>query len=153
MHHLLISQAVNSDGRHVDHLPQHIHRVDPGEPVGQRVHFTELFDQLLQRVIGNARCILIHVQAGVFQGGLGQVAIQCGIVLQVLLLLATFHFVQWRLGNIDITALNQLRHLAEKERQQQGANVGAVHIGIGHDDDVVVAQFVDIELSAADATA
>src|SRR3546814_4451081 len=41
----------------------------------------------------------------------------------------------------------------EEEGEQQGADVAAVHIGVGHDDDLVVAQLVDVELVAADAGA
>jgi hypothetical protein len=41
-----------------------------------------------------------------------------------------------------VPALDQLRHLPEEEGQQQRADMGAVHVGIGHDDDLVVAQLV-----------
>src|SRR3546814_9375603 len=37
--------------------------------------------------------------------------------------------------------------------QQQGADVGAVDVGVGHDDDAVVAQLVRVVLVAADAGA
>jgi hypothetical protein len=52
-----------------------------------------------------------------------------------------------------VAALDQLRHLAVEERQQQRADVAAVDVGVGHDDDAVVAQLVDVELFAADAAA
>src|SRR5690625_7797992 len=52
-----------------------------------------------------------------------------------------------------MTALDQLPHLAEEEGEQQGANVGTVHIRIRHDDDAVVAQLFNVELRLADATA
>ena len=50
------------------------------------------------------------------------------------------------------------RHLAEEERQQQRADMRAVHVGVRHDDDAVVAQLADVEaallrLAAADAGA
>ena len=41
---------------------------------------------------------------------------------------------------------DQFRHETVQERQHQGINVSAVDIGIGHDDDLVVAQFGDIEI-------
>ena len=44
-------------------------------------------------------------------------------------------------------------HLAEEERQQQSADMRAVDVGVGHDDDLVIAQLVDIEVVAADAGA
>ena len=45
-----------------------------------------------------------------------------------------------------MSLLNQLRHEAVQERQHQCVDVRAVDIGIGHDDDLVVAQFGDIEI-------
>ena len=45
------------------------------------------------------------------------------------------------------------RHLAVEEGQQQGADMGAVDIGVGHDDDLVIAQLVGVELLAPDAGA
>ena len=39
-------------------------------------------------------------------------------------------------------------HIAEEEGQQKRADVGAVHIGIRHDDDLVVAELVDVEILA-----
>ena len=55
-------------------------------------------------------------------------------------------------------ALDQLRHLAVEERQQQRAYVAAVHVGVRHDDDAVVTQLGHVEaalfrLAAADAGA
>ena len=57
--------------------------------------------------------------------------------------------VERRLGNVDVTTLNQLRHLAEEEGQQQGSNVGAVHVRVSHDDDAVVAELVWVEVVGA----
>ena len=57
-------------------------------------------------------------------------------VLEVLLVLAVLHLVQRGLGDVDVAALHQLRHLAVEEGQQQGADVSAVHVGVG----VVAAQ-------------
>ncbi len=50
-------------------------------------------------------------------------------------------------------ALDQFRHLAVEEGEQQRADVGAVHVGVGHHDDLVIAQLADIEFLAADAGA
>ena len=41
--------------------------------------------------------------------------------------------------------LNQLRHKAEEQGQQQRGDVLAVHVGIGHQHDLVVPQLLDIE--------
>ena len=52
-----------------------------------------------------------------------------------------------------LPALDQLLHVAEEEREQQRADVRAVHVGVGHDDDLVVAQLGDVEIVQADAGA
>ena len=41
---------------------------------------------------------------------------------------------------------NQRFHIPVEERQQQGGDMGAVHIGIGHDNDFSVPRFADIEI-------
>jgi len=43
--------------------------------------------------------------------------------------------------------------MAIEKRQQQGADMGPVDIGVGHDDDLVVADLFDIEIFASDAGA
>ena len=48
-------------------------------------------------------------------------------------------------GQVDATEFNQGCHVAEEEGQQQGDDVLAVHVGIGHEDDLVVAELIDIE--------
>ena len=45
-------------------------------------------------------------------------------------------------GGVDIALLDQGPHKAEEEGEQQGADVGAVHVGIGHDDHLVIAQLI-----------
>src|SRR5690606_14731749 len=58
-----------------------------------------------------------------------------------------------RLGDVDVATLDQLGQLAEEEGQQQGTDVRTVNVSIGHDDDVVITQLVDVVLFAANATA
>src|SRR5690625_389838 len=70
-----------------------------------------------------------------------------------MLLVAAFDLMQRRLRDMDVAALDQLRHLPIKEGQQQGADVRTVHVGVGHDDDSVVTQLVRIELVLSYATA
>jgi hypothetical protein len=48
--------------------------------------------------------------------------------------------VERRQGREEVAVFDQLRHLAEEEGHQQRGNVRAVDIGIGHDDDALVAQ-------------
>ena len=48
--------------------------------------------------------------------------------------------------------MHQVVHLAVEERQQQRADVRAVHVGVGHDDDFAVAAFGEVHF-VADARA
>ena len=68
------------------------------------------------------------------------------IVLDVLLRLALLDRIQRRLRNVHVAALDQFLHVAEEERQQQRADVRAVHVGVGHQDDLAVAQLRRIEV-------
>jgi hypothetical protein len=75
------------------------------------------------------------------------------IVLQITLGLAVLDLVERRLGDIHVAALDQFGHLAIEQRQQQGTDVRAVHVRVGHDDDAVITQFFDLEFVLADAGA
>src|SRR5262249_7925953 len=74
-------------------------------------------------------------------------------VLEVLLGLAARDLVERRLRNEEMAAVDQARHLPVEERQQQRSDMGAVDVGVGHDDDLVVAQLFGIELVAPDTGA
>ena len=45
-----------------------------------------------------------------------------------------------------MSLLNQLRHEAVQKGQHQRRNMCTVDIGIGHDDDLVVAELADIKI-------
>ena len=75
------------------------------------------------------------------------------VVLDVLLEAPLLDLVKRRLRNIHMIALDELGHVAEEEGEQQRANVGAVHIGVGHQDDLAVADLGRIEILLADAAA
>jgi hypothetical protein len=60
--------------------------------------------------------------------------------------------VKRRAGQIQMALVDHRPHLGEEEGHQQAGDMGAVDIGVGHDDDLVIAQVVDVELGAhADA--
>ena len=73
------------------------------------------------------------------------------LVVNVLRFLALLNQVERRLGNVDIAVLHQLRHLAIKKGEQEGADVRAVHVRVGHDDDLAIAELGEIEIVFADA--
>ena len=68
------------------------------------------------------------------------------VVLEIRLLLAHLGRVERGLGHVDESALDERLHLAEEEGEQQGPDVRAVHIGVGQDDDLVVADLGDVEI-------
>ena len=51
---------------------------------------------------------------------------------------------QRRLGDVDVAALDQLREVAEEQRQQQHLDVRAVDVGVGQDADLAVAQAAEV---------
>ena len=71
--------------------------------------------------------------------------LQLVVVLEVGLFPALLDLVEWRLRDVDVAALDELRHLPVEEREQERADVRAVNVRVGHDDDAVVAQLVDVE--------
>ena len=73
--------------------------------------------------------------------------------MNVLGFLALPDQVERRLGDVNIAALHQLRHLAIEKREQKRANMRAVHVRIGHDDDFGIAELGDVEIILADAGA
>src|SRR5690606_40055544 len=50
------------------------------------------------------------------------------------------HAEQGRARHINMASLDQLREMAEEQREQQHLNVGTVHVGIGQDADAPIAQ-------------
>ena len=94
-----------------------------------------------------------ELEHGVLEAGGDQIVLQRALVLEILLGLAARDFVERRLRDVEMAAVDQLAHLPVEERQQQRADMGAVDVGVGHDDDLVVAQLVGVELVVADAGA
>ena len=84
------------------------------------------------------------LQANLFRAELDEYLIQPRVVIHILDPLLARDLVQRRLGNIDKAILHQRRHLPVKKRQQQRPDVRSVHVGIGHDDDFVVAELFDV---------
>ena len=55
--------------------------------------------------------------------------------------------VEWWRGDVEVTFLDDARHEAEEECHNQCVDVRTIDIGVGHDDDLVVTQLVDVSLS------
>ena len=89
----------------------------------------------------------------VFGGALHHFAAEFLLVADVAEALALADQIERRLRDIDVAAHDELGHLAEEKRQQQRPDVRAVHVGVGHDDDLRVAEPRDVEFVFADAGA
>src|SRR5471032_1787323 len=126
---------------------------DAGQTRHDAVRQVELAYQFGQGVAGNAFCAFARHQYGRVQGHRHHVGGFFGVIFQIALVAAGLDLVQRRLRDVDVAALDQLRHLAVEQGQQQGADVGAVDVRIGHDDDAVVAQLFDVEFIRADRRA
>src|SRR5215217_7327451 len=53
--------------------------------------------------------------------------------------------VERRLRDVHVARLDQLLHVPVQEGQHQRTNMASVHVGVGHDDDLVVAGLRDVE--------
>ena len=84
---------------------------------------------------------------------LHEILVERRIVLEVHLRPAARRLVKRRLRDEEVPGLDDLGHLAIEERQQQRADVRAVDVRVRHDDDLVVAQLVELEIVAPDARA
>src|SRR5436305_3718610 len=93
------------------------------------------------------------MQRGAFYRGVEQQGIEFEIVLDVRLLLAFLDLVQGRLRNIDVAALDQDRHLAIEEGEQQRAYVTSIDIRICHYNYTMIPQLIHVEIVAPDAAA
>src|SRR6266513_731271 len=117
--------------RHVDQLLEQPLVVALRPALHDRLHLHVLARQQLECRSRQRRRFAIDVQAGVLQGAVEQQLIELGVVLDVGLLLAALDFVQRRLRDVDVPALDELGHLPVKECQQQSPYVASVNIGIG----------------------
>ena len=53
--------------------------------------------------------------------------------------------VQGRDGGVDAAGLDHGAHVAEEQGEQQGADVRAVNVGVGHKDDLAVSRLRQVE--------
>src|SRR5262245_47844169 len=95
--------------------------------------------------------------------------VHLSVVFDVPLGPALFDFVEGRLRDVDVTlqigldhavlvlaldlVFEQLRHLAVEERQQQRADVRPVYVRVSHQNNFVITQLLDVEISLANAGA
>lgn len=61
--------------------------------------------------------------------------------------------VERRLGDEKMPLLDERSHLAVKKRHKKGPDVGPVHVGVGHHDDLMVAELFEAEIGLSGARA
>ena len=109
-------------------------------------------DDVVQIAAAAARAVAGD-EDGVLEPFADQIILERLLVLEVALGLAALHLVERRLGDEQMPGFDQRLHLAIEEGEQQRADMRAVDVGVGHDDDLVVAQLGEVELVMADAGA
>ena len=118
----------------------------------QAAHGARLLDQGAQ-VRARAHFAVRELKRRALEPGLDQIVLERPLVLEILLRLAALHLEEGRLRNEEMPVLDHRPHLAEEEGEQQRADMRSVHVRVGHDDDLVVAQLLDVEVVAPDAGA
>src|SRR5829696_3686143 len=71
--------------------------------------------------------------------------LQLALVVDVVVLAVVRDLEERRLRDVDVSGFDQLGHIPEEERQDQRPDVASVHVGVGHDHDLVVARLVYVE--------
>src|SRR5579864_525271 len=61
--------------------------------------------------------------------------------------------IERRLGDVNMALFDEFAHVAEEKCKEQRANVTAVDVGVGHENDLVVAELGGVEIVLADAGA
>ena len=98
-----------------------------------------------ERLGGERRASCTGRKLRAFERNAKQVLLQLVVVLEVDLFPALLRLVERRLRDVDVAALDEFRHLPIEEGKQQCTNVRSVDVGVGHDDDAVIAKLRDIE--------
>src|SRR5215213_7301750 len=106
-------------------------RVHRGLPELDRVHLPEALEAA---DVG----VAVGVQAR-------QGLLQLALVVDVVVLAVVRHLEERRLGDVDVAGFDQLGHVPEQERQDESPNMASIHVGVGHDNYLVVADLIQVE--------
>ena len=71
--------------------------------------------------------------------------VERGVIVHILFALLALDEIERRARDVDFALLHEFRHLAVEKGEKQSADVRAVHIGVGHDDDAAVAETGEVE--------
>ena len=112
----------------------------PPDRVAELREALEQFEHVLELRGGEDFAVGEVLQLHLLGAELDEDVVELRVVVHVLLALLALDLIERRLGDVDVALLHELRHLPVEEGEQQGADVRAVHVGVGHDDDAAVAQ-------------
>ena len=135
---------------------QQLHHLAVAQALLQLFKERKIFRQIAEEFGERAPLQALALAVGdeqVLGGAAHHLARKLLLIPDVFLRLALLQTVERRLRNVDMSPLNELLHLPEKEGQQQRADVRSIHVGVGHEDDLAVAELGDIEVVLADAGA
>ena len=99
-----------------------------------RVHFAKPFVTLDIRIVLTAHLV--------------KFLLQFIVTVSIRVVLARTNEIKGRLGNKNIAISDEGLHVSVEERQEQRPDVGPIDISIGHDDDLAVTDFTEIEFIA-----
>ena len=81
-----------------------------------------------------------------------RIAVGVDVPLLPLLGVGQLDAVQRGYGSEDTAGVDHRAHVAVEQRQQQAANVRAVHVGVGHQDDLAVPRRDEVEAAPGPRT-
>jgi hypothetical protein len=90
--------------------------------------------------------LVAHPELGAGRPQQEQLVLEVPLAQEILLALAALELEPRRLRDVETPGLDDGDHVAEEERQEQG-DVGAVDVGVGHQDDLVIAEPRHVEPS------
>ena len=109
--------------------------------------------ELQQRAAGDRRPRARHLHAGPLHPRGEEELLELALVHEVLLHLALLDLEERRLRDVEVARVDDRIHVTEEEGQQQRPDVGAVDVGVGHQDELVIAQLAEVELFRPDPRA
>src|SRR5215211_7575120 len=71
--------------------------------------------------------------------------LQLALVVDVVVLALVRDLEERWLRYVHVACLDQLRHVPKQESQHESSYMASVHVGVGHDHDLVVAGLLDVE--------
>ncbi len=89
----------------------------------------------------------------IFGGALHELVSKIAFIADVAFGFAALHAIERRLRDVNVAAIDELFHVAEEKSEEQGADVAAIDVRVGHENDFVIAQLGGVEIVFADAGA